>query len=164
MPAPNPLPRKALRAAPLAVLAACCVALALSRGLDLWAALTFDGAGPAADCRKGEELRRAIRRRIAEKERLAAQVAEGRLALPDAAARFRDLDRQPPPFHWAPFRRAYPGCSDEERHCWEVIGYVQSLRDGSGRGAAVAARLTAELRDFLDRGDLRLPDAPPADP
>jgi hypothetical protein len=162
--APKPLLRKTLRAGPLAVLAACCVALTLSRGPDFWAAPASDGADPDADNQELDKLYQALRQRVAEKERLAAQVAEGRLALPDAAARFRDLDRQPPPFYWDRFRRSYPGCSDEERHCREVISYVQALRGRSGQGAVVVARLEAELRDLLDRGDLRLPEAPPAGP
>jgi hypothetical protein len=162
--APNPLRRRALRAAPFAVLAACCVALALSSGSDFWAAPAFDGADPDADDRELKELNRALQQRIAEKDRLAALVGEGRLALPDAAARFRDLDRQPPPFRWDQFCRSCPGRSDEERHCREVINYVRTLRDPPGRGDAVAARLEAELRDLLDRGDLHLPEAPPASP
>src|SRR5262249_51540842 len=156
--------RQTLRAGLLVVLAACSLALAFSRVTDFWAAPTFDSGDPNWSDRERDELARAIRRRTAEKTRLAAQVAEGRLALPDAAARFRDLDRQPPPFHWDHFRGAYSGRSDEERHCREVIQYVRVLQDRPEREAAVAARLEAELRDLLDRGDLRLPEAPPIGP
>jgi hypothetical protein len=164
MSAPKPLLRQTLGAGLLAVLAACCLALALSRGTDSWAPPALDGTDPDAGDRELDELSRAVQRRTAEKERMAAQVAEGRLTLPDAAARFRDLDRQPPPFYWDQFRHEYPGRSDEERHCREVISYVRALQDGPDRGAAVAARLEAELRDLLDRGDLRLPKAPPVGP
>jgi hypothetical protein len=163
MSAPKPLLRPPLRAGALAVLAACCAALALSRGPGFWGAPDFDDARPGADDQEQDEFIRALQRRAAEKDRLAAQVADGRLALPDAAARFRDLDRQPPPFCWDQFRSSYPGRSDEERHCREVIKYVRVLVGGPA-GAAVAGRLEAELRDLLDRGDLRLTEAPPACP
>lgn len=163
MPATKPLLRQALHAGLLVVLAACSLALAFSRVPDFWAAPAFDSGDPDAGDRERDELDRAVLRRTAEKGRLAAQVAEGRLALPDAAARFRDLDRQPPPLRWDQFRREYPGRSDEERHCREVIRYVRVLPDRPERGA-VAARLEGELRDLLDRGDLRLPEAPPIGP
>jgi hypothetical protein len=157
--APRPLLRQTLGAGLLAVLAACCLALALSRRMDFWTAPAFDGADPDARSRQLDELCRGLQRRIAAKDRLAAQVIEGRLALLDAAARFRDLDRQPPPFKWDWFRDK--GRSDEERHCREVIRFV---RVQGQAGAAVAARLEAELRDLLDGGDLRLPDAPSVGP
>jgi hypothetical protein len=160
MPAPKSPLLQPLVAGLLALLVACCLALALSRGTDDRAAPGFDA--DASD-RALDELFRAVRRRSAAKERLAEQVAEGRLALTDAAARFRDLDRQPPPFHWDHFRHAYPGRSDEERHCREVIRFVRVTQDRPDSGA-VAARLEAELRDLLDRGALRLPEAPPGRP
>jgi hypothetical protein len=145
----------------VAVLLACAVAWAWVHGTDRPAGPgPDDDADPeAARGRKLVEAWQGVKRRIAEKERLAREVAEGRLGLLEAAARFRDLDRQPPEFHWEAFRRTVPGASDEERHCREVIGFVRGLLlDQPGADAAVPYRLEAELRARLDRGDLSLPE------
>jgi hypothetical protein len=83
-------------------------------------------------------------------------VAEGRLGLLEAAGRFRELDQ-----HWPALepRRAQPGATDEERYCRVVIATVASfLDDRPQMRAAVIERLEAELRGYLERGDLRLPD------
>jgi hypothetical protein len=101
---------------------------------------------------------RAVQGRLDVKRRLVADVADGRLALLEAAARFRDLDRD-----WAApqrdlFRAAWPGRSDDERYCRQVLRLAENeLRDRGGQGADVVRRLRAELRHRLRRGDLRLP-------
>jgi hypothetical protein len=101
-------------------------------------------------------------RRLEAKRWLAVDVAGGRLGLLEAAARFRHLDRQQPPFAWAIFRRHYAGASDDERHCREVINWVRALARSRGEeDAGPGGRLEAGLRDLLKRGDCRLPEDPP---
>jgi len=60
------------------------------------------GEGLDPEARRGrqnhDEQCRAIRRRVEAKSQLAREVIEGRLTLLEAAARFHDLDLQPPPF------------------------------------------------------------------
>jgi hypothetical protein len=156
-------PGAALQAGLLTALAACCLAVAVSRGPDFWSLpRSGRGADPAPD-ESGREVR-DVARRIVEKERLAADVIEGRLSLTAAAARYRDLNEQTPPFNWETFRRLYPGASDDERHCRAVIGYVrEDLRHRPGADLALTDRLDTELQDLLRRGDFRLPrrDGPP---
>jgi WD40 repeat protein len=130
------------------------------RGTDWWAVPgTGDGLDP--DARRGrqnDEQCRAIRRRIEAKNRLAAEVIDGRLTLLEAAARFRDLDREPPPFDRDAFRCSYPGASDDELLCREVIFFVRvEQRRRPGTDAGIVARLEAELNERLGRGNLRLP-------
>jgi hypothetical protein len=143
------------------VLLLCGVVWVGVRGTDWWAGPgTGDGLDPEA--RRGrpndDEQFRAIRRRIETKHRLAREVIDGRLTLLEAAARFRDLDLEPPPFAQNGLRCRYPGVSDDELHCREVIFFVHAeLRDRPGTDAHIMARLEAELKERLGRGDLHLP-------
>ena len=142
------------------------VGLAVLRGTD-FGALPDDrprerpGQGP-------DDTFARVAERCTQKRRLAEEVIDGRLGLLEAARRYRDLDEQPPPFYWEAFRRTYPGASDDERHCRNVIGYVgTALQDRPDADPALVARLEAELEDLLRRGDLRLPGpvaAPPDGP
>jgi hypothetical protein len=128
------------------------------RGTDFWA-LPDDGDG--ARGRAGQGLNETVVRiaaRCTEKHRLAAEVIEGRLGLLEAARHYRDLDEQPPPFHWEQFRHNFPGRSDDERHCRQVIAFVRgTLPEHQRADPAVVARLEAELEDLRRQGDLRLP-------
>jgi hypothetical protein len=92
----------------------------------------------------------ALNRILEAKQALARDVADGRLRLAEAARRFHDLDAGAPHFNTEAFRRAYPGSSDEERYCREVIGYAAAaVDDEPSRAAAVRLRLEAELDDHL---------------
>jgi hypothetical protein len=82
---------------------------------------------------------------------VALAAAEGRLALLEAAARFAALNRSAPQFNWPQFRRAYPGASDEERFCREVIAWAEGEAGPAGAEAA-RARLAGELEGGLRRG------------
>jgi hypothetical protein len=81
-------------------------------------------------------------------------VLAGRLTLLQAAACFRDLNQQPPEFHWELFRAQTPGMSDDERHCRAVIDLIRLDRTVE---AASVARLVQELEGHLRRGTLDLP-------
>src|SRR5262249_25337141 len=87
----------------------------------------------------------SLRRNALREEAVAALVA-GRMTLLEAAARYRALAQETPGYHWEQFRLGYPGASDEERHCRQVIAAVQArLRDKPDETAEVVARLEAEL-------------------
>jgi hypothetical protein len=101
---------------------------------------------------------RRILERIAAKGRLAEEVAEGRLGLLEAAARFRDLNERSHVGDEESYRLNYPGGSAEERSCREVISYVREALDCRRGDPAVVARLETELNDRLS-GGLRLPAA-----
>jgi hypothetical protein len=114
-------------------------------------------SGPRAPDPAWHDLREASDRRAAEKHALAGEVIEGRLPLRRAAAQFRDLNARPPAFNWEAFRQTYPGSSDDERHCCEVIQFVgQEVRRRPGADPAAVGRLEAELRGLLQHGDFRL--------
>src|SRR5262245_56953118 len=98
----------------------------------------------------------------------ARQVGAGRLSLLQAAALFGALNSLPPQApelskidpHVRPPR--VPPRTDEERLCWQVIGYVAAeLEQQPDRASAVVARLEAELEEELCTwGRVRLPDPP----
>jgi hypothetical protein len=107
-----------------------------------------------------EEQRLPLLCRVDTKCRLGAEVAEGRLGLLEAAARFRDLDRQWPATQRDP-RQAHLGDTDEMHYCRAVIAVVAMiLHNRPETRAAVIGRLEAELRGHLERGDLRFPEGP----
>jgi hypothetical protein len=97
--------------------------------------------------------------RQARREELARAVAAGRMALPEAAARFAALNRLAPQVRADLFRMKYSDLSDEERYCREVIYWAEGelAPDNPAGAAAGRARLEAELRRHLQAGPLRLP-------
>ncbi len=111
--------------------------------------------------RKSDELdrkREGLLDRLHKKHFLSLQVLEGRLGLLEAAAHFRALDQAPPAFHWAEFRDSFPGASEEERHCREVICHVDGVKTIHPNATAVVARLEQELRAHLRGGRPCLPE------
>src|ERR1700730_7784401 len=67
-----------------------------------------------------------VTRRVLLRHHLARDVAEDRCTLLAAAARFRDLSESGPAFSWEGFRMRYPGASDDERFCRQVIVFVDN--------------------------------------
>src|SRR5262249_42463826 len=105
--------------------------------------------------------REAILARVAARAAIVDEVLAERMSLLEAAAHFRDLDRAPPSILWDRFRAFYPGDSDDERHCREVIGNVRArVEDQGEQGPDPVLRLESELRQHLERGTLRLPETP----
>ena len=155
----GPGPRSRFVGVLLTAVASCCLAAALSRDSTISGVPGADDTGPQAPPdRELHNLCAAAEQRAAEKFALAGEVIDGRLALLPAAARFRDLNARPPAFSWEAFRRTYPGSSDDERHCREVIQYVrQEVQRRPGVDATIPGRLEAELRCLLERGGCRLP-------
>ena len=92
------------------------------------------------------------------KSQVVEELRHRRLTLLEAAARFRDLSRPGrDDFHeW--FRRAYPGKTDEERWCRQVIRF---LRGHSLKLEPLAEQYEAELARRLANGPLELPQTRP---
>jgi hypothetical protein len=143
----------------LATGASCCLALAVAWRADTWTSPGLAAADPETErSRRLDEQLRIVHRRFLEQQWLARDVAAGRLGLVEAAAGYRDLTADDPSFNGEVFRRAYPGGSDEERYCRQVIAFVRvTLHEQPGPDRAVVGRLEAELQDRLERGDLSLP-------
>jgi hypothetical protein len=88
------------------------------------------------------------KRRLATRRDLTLRVIAGELTLQEAAARFRTLNEETPGFYWDNFRNfdfEFPGASDEECCCWQVIRWVEGeLGAEPTRLAAVRKRLLAQ--------------------
>jgi hypothetical protein len=56
-----------------------------------------------------------------------------------------------PEYDWEGFRRAFPGRTEEERHCRQVLRCLRSeTKNNSGPVASIVARLESELyRDII---------------
>jgi len=138
-------------------------AVLLVAALTLWGGRSgrMPRAGDAADPAWHAEVEwrhRAYQARLARRRALGRAVAEGRMALVEAAARFAAVDRLPPEVRADLARRQYPGASDEERYCRDVISWaVRELApDDPCEAVALRGRLEAELERRL-RDGLRLP-------
>jgi|SRR5262245_13212648 len=115
--------------------------------------------------RKLEEERVRTLRRVQVRRDVVAAVITGRMTLLQAAGAFRELNRGSPSSYWGAFGHLYPGASDEERHCRQVIAYVRTeLEEYPGGENEVVRRLEAELRGHLERGKLHLPEPPRTGP
>jgi hypothetical protein len=97
-------------------------------------------------------------RRSQRKQRVTDRVLAGRLTLLEAAALFRALDHDATGFNWDVFSYTWPGNSDDERHCHEVIAWVYETLRYADLCKAEASRqdLTRQLSKHLRRGPLRL--------
>jgi hypothetical protein len=120
-----------------------------------------DERSRALDAARVETLRR-----LKEKERVAFELARGKVTLFQAARRFRELPPTPPEL-WQQAVARERGRSDGERLCWWVIGYAEGILADSGTDPGpVVARLKAELAEHLARhGTVVLPEGtgpPPA--
>jgi hypothetical protein len=105
-----------------------------------------------------------VRGQVALKERAACDVAEGRLSLLEAAARFRDLDAACAAAPMDYLRQTNPHVSDEERYCSQVIFRVREvLRKGLVCRPGVAEELEAEFRRLRHDGTLTFPARTPAE-
>jgi hypothetical protein len=146
-------------------------------------ALAFSGALAVVYCPRAPEpneslvpsetkawmkaLPEVVTLRAIAKDQVSREVALGLRSLREAAALFRELNRLPPepeePTLWsgADPPPSFPGRTDEERLCRQVVAHVRvTLRHGApDRAAAVVARLEAEFWEELrQHGAIRLPD------
>jgi hypothetical protein len=117
----------------------------------------------AVECERAralEEQDRPLRARATARDRVARELAGGRLSLLEAAAAFRDLELTPPTFSGEDCRAFDPtASSDDERLCRSVIRVARGIlaeEAGPEEAARVAATLEAELNEHLARGGLTL--------
>jgi hypothetical protein len=94
---------------------------------------------------------RAFLENIEGKKNVVKAVIDGRLTLREAAAQFQTLNLLCPEYDWKGFRRAFPGRTEEERHCRQVLVCLRiEARNGSGPVASLLAKLESELnRDII---------------
>jgi hypothetical protein len=136
----------------------------------LGAALALYAANEVARAARRDEAERARREQLlAQREEVLARAAAkqaaaeglvaGRLSLPQAAARFRDLNAGDPPARRRERLRTQATDSEEVCACREAIAQVRSLPGHAPEQQATAARLEEELARRLSCGGLRLPAA-----
>src|SRR3954453_8614129 len=115
-------PRPTRPATAWAALLACLAVGALLESRACRLPLPGDRPGGDAAQAPGLEGRmEALRRRAAARLRLGRDLIRGRVKLEEAASLAAALSRMPPPFRWEVPRARYPGASDEELHCRELI-------------------------------------------
>jgi hypothetical protein len=86
------------------------------------------------------------------------RLLDGRITLPEAAAWFKSLNR--PGRNGLDLLAGYPGASEGERLCRQVIAWAKARAETQSYSEAevVGQRLEAELRARLERdGEVRLP-------
>jgi hypothetical protein len=120
-----------------------------------------------------EETRRAERLEVYKKvvfwatdkhSAITSDLIAGRLTLFEAAAGFRAV-RQVREKYVQPASVSFPGMTEDEQLCRQVIVSVEARLQGNPAQAAVVARLNKELQEHLDRyGTVRLPAPPDVDP
>jgi hypothetical protein len=129
-------------------------------GLDFWELPRLERENRQGLCEmaEGKELAARAERRMARRREVVQGLRERRLGLTDAAARFGELNAACPGAEGG-LRLLYPGASDEERCCRQVIAWVR--KDLAQESPEEAARLAGELEAQLDRllrgGALRPP-------
>jgi hypothetical protein len=97
-----------------------------------------------------EEVRLA-QMRISGRDAVADLLLDGELTLPEAAAWFRQINDSTPEAG-RNFRLGWPGASDGEKACRQVISWVHTRalgRHGRSQADAVAAWLQRELDEML---------------
>lgn len=102
-------------------------------------------------------------RRIRRKTAILAGVVQGWRTLFEAAALFQALNQGGPSFHWTRFRERFPGTNDEERHCREVLHWLDypHIVADSGERARLIERLKHDLEEAIRKGGVTLPEVPP---
>jgi chorismate mutase len=103
-----------------------------------------------------DERDQAVLRRMAERQQIAREVADGRLTLHQAAARFRLLNSEEAACRGG-LAFAFPGRTEEERLCRQVIAWTRGAFVGQPTEHAerVINRLKAELD--AEQGDSHVP-------
>jgi hypothetical protein len=90
-----------------------------------------------------------VLQRNAVREELVEQVLAGRLTLWQAAARFKAADATLSPVQQASHRSAFPGETEDERYCREVIFRVEGVLEWQPRRATAVT--PAQLKEELER-------------
>jgi hypothetical protein len=81
------------------------------------------------------------------KHRVTEEVLNRTMTLREAAARFQDLNAACPEYDWDGFRRLFPGKTDEERHCRQVLSAVRmKVEADRAQANLLLDRLEAEMQ------------------
>lgn len=111
--------------------------------------------------RHGDDLdaqSQALRQIYQEKRRIVVEVAAGRRSLLEAASRFGVLNRYRSPVQVEIVKLRYGNCSEEERHCREVIASLDLLVGSETPDVgSVRHRLQCELEQHLARSKPQSP-------
>jgi hypothetical protein len=115
-----------------------------------------------AQRRSAEVLQKeaVVRRRLLGKFAITRDLLDGRLTLFQAAARFRELEALTSEYIYYP-RTLYPGATDEERLCRQVIVWAhnEAMCITPSQAASLVERLEAELHEHIcQHGTVRLPE------
>jgi hypothetical protein len=114
----------------LAILLLLAPSWAAALGLDLWDLPATMGE-MARQEEQGERLEAQTREaslRVAAKEEVTGQAAEGKLTLAEAVVRFRQLDADAPESQLRAWREHTEGNSDEERYHLTVLRFLEGFR------------------------------------
>jgi hypothetical protein len=136
---------------------------------DWVSGLGLDGCGPP-DARQQLEAERqraalldrrdeVVRGRLEAKTVVVGQLLDGRLTLAEAAAWFKSLNESPADYP-AVRHGEFPGASEGERLCRQVINWVEAElgRQSASQAEAISVRLEEELQTLLRRdGTVHLP-------
>jgi hypothetical protein len=103
--------------------------LAYAAGL-LWSSSKCPPAWSSAAAQTGptqawEQRFADVRQRIEARRDIARRVLAHRLSLSEAARRYHRLNLGCAEFNWQRFRESFPGASDEERCCGQVLQMVE---------------------------------------
>lgn len=129
--------------------------------LDWWSLPELHGAMTRME-RESDAMSQAhvvIRERVVRRRQVISDVFAGRRGLLEAAVAFRDLNEMPGA-PATPYLELFPGTTEDERLCRQVISWVESdPQQGSpDRARALARQLEEELTARLQGpGGVRLP-------
>jgi hypothetical protein len=97
-----------------------------------------------------------IRRLTSERNEVVDNLTAGRLSFLEAARRFRDLNDGDPVDDLAGLRSTFPGASDDELYCRQVLCYVAGRRPELDPDGKLLGRLARELDERAEAGTLSL--------
>jgi hypothetical protein len=107
-----------------------------------------------------DEQSEVLQQRMATKEKVIERLVEEELTLLQAAAWFRFLNDNPPEYP-SDFRHRYPGNSDAEKACRQVLAWLNPYlrrRLVESQAATTLCRLEGELEVLLaENGNIELP-------
>lgn len=117
----------------------------------------FDSQGLRQRIREESQLGQDLDRRFQAvmacnlgKTEAVEELLSNQISLAQAAARFQILDLGRAYRHEAMFRETFPGTTEEERYCRQVIAFVNGRRSESPEATfRNVARLKAELRSHI---------------
>jgi hypothetical protein len=121
-------------------------------GMDVWALPRLHEEVRLGEQRQAalDEHDRGVRERLALRQRLIGDLLEGRATLSQTADRFRALNAEEPglPAH---VRDAFPGRTDEESICQQVLAFAQaSVASDRPEAEPALSHLRAELQQLRE--------------